>query len=155
MESMEGEMEGPLPICFRTSDDIEKLLPRGKPPFSFLVFPYLDSFNFDRSYSGIYILSFAGIEVLGFQNLSLFSFDFRLLWNSGINRDDITHLQEIYSETQRVRLSTDRCHHPYRSLFYLRDRIFIDGDSESTLSIPLVLLGTHGFIHGMGAHKVI
>jgi hypothetical protein len=77
MESMEGEVEGPLPICFRTSDDIEETLPRNEPPSSFLVFPYLESFDSDRSYSGVYILSFVG-GGSGFQNYP----SFRLILDS-------------------------------------------------------------------------
>src|SRR4030042_134636 len=86
--------------------------------FILFVFPYLESFDSDRSYSGVYILSFVGSEVLGFQNLSLFSSNFRPLRNSWINRDNINHLQEIYSETQRVRQSTDRWHFSCSPPFY-------------------------------------
>jgi hypothetical protein len=63
MESMEKEVQGSVPICFRASDDIEKPLPWDKPPFSFLVFPYLDSFNSHRPFSGIFIFAFIGNEV--------------------------------------------------------------------------------------------
>lgn len=154
MESMEREVEGSVPICFRASNNIEKPLPRGKSPFSFLVFPYIDSFNSYRPFSGIFIFAFIEDEVHRLQNLSFFSDHFGCFWYCRINRDDIARLQKIYSEAKRVGQSTDRRYLPGSSLSYLPDWIFIDWDSEPNLSIPLVSLGTHGFTHGTDTNEI-
>ena len=155
MESVEREMERAAFICLRTSHYLEKPFSRDKPSSPFRVPSHPGPYCHHHSHPGISLFPLLKMRFMDSKTYPYLRLILDLFGMVGCVRDDITHFQEVRSEAKGVGSSMDRCHLPCSPLSHLLDRAFINWNSEPTLSLPLVTMGTFGLGHGLDFFKIL